>query len=516
MIFLFLFLLVFSDFFDSAIASDNGFIESPHFQNKINIHTIIIRNSSILSKEQQDHISDKWQGEYDLSGLLSLETELVSLITQLYHQQGYQTSRAIFPEQDNLEQGYLVIEVLEGSIEDITITGNTKISQNYILSRIPAAQIIPLNTVQLNNQLEKLQRNSLIKEIDSILEKGSNQQKRILKINIRENSAQTLSFQGNNNAPASTGSEEGVVFYRHSNLLGGAEELILQGTKSQGKKLAYGSFTIPLTAQNTKIRLRGQIESNDIIVRPLADFEFENDVETYGIDLIHPLFENNNHLVDLTLSYDYHKSQSYILGERFEIDSRFPNGIAKYGILRLASSWTYRTDSHLFKITPQLNFGVERSLFYGQLFVDFFQSLSETWSISTNFSAQFSDDILFPQEQCKIGGNGLANGAIRGYARQAFRNDNCLTASIQSSWAFYKNESSQLKLELSPFFQIGSVFKSNGDSLIPEETLASVGLELGVFYGNFFIKGYSAQPLVNVPDEFEEPFGLLGGLIIRY
>lgn len=518
MIVLFVILLLFSSLFSSSpsLALETANIDFFCFQNKIKINTIIIRNSSILSQDQKTNISKTWQGEYELYEILSIGTEISSMLTKLYYDQGYKTSKIIVPEQDKLAQGIFIIEVIEGTIEDIVILGDTNLSRNYILSRIPAAQRTPLNIDNLANQLKNLSSDPLIKNLNSTLEKGSSKQSRILTLNVQTNPTQTLSMQGSNNASAGTGSEEGIFYYGNKNLFGGAEELIIQSNVSRGKKMGLVFFSIPVTSQNTRLRFRGQIESNDIIIQPLADFDFENDVETYGVDLIHPLYEDSNNFIDVSVSYDDNKSQTYILGERFEIDERFPRGIAQYNIVRLSPSWSYRTNTTFLKFTPQFSFGVDRSFFYSRFFVDFSHFLSENLSVSGNFYGQFADDILFPQEQCKIGGNGLGNGSIRGYAQQAFRNDNCVAFSLQSSWSFYQSESLGLKLELSPFFQLGSVKKSRGDSLIPEETLASVGLELGVIFGNFFFKVYSAKPLVNVDSEFEEPFGLTGGLIIKY
>lgn len=495
-----------------AIASNSKMIEhhdSYQKNEKIKIHTIRIKNSSILTEDQKQNITQEWQGEYFLTDILSRGFQIAETITKLYHKQGYVTSRTIVPTQDQFAEGILILEVIEGSVEGIKLGGVKTLSKDYILSRIPAIYAKPFNVIDLNNDLQNLQRDPLIKSLNSSVEKGSEEHYAVLIFNIEENPTQTLSLQGSNNAPTNTGSEEGFFTYEHRNLFGGGQKLFFQYSGAEGKDTGFASFSFPLTSDNTRLQFRGQIESNDIITEPLSQFEFENDVFTYGIDLIHPVFENSRNNIISTITYDNHRSQNYIFGERFEIDERFPNGIAQYDVLRVSFQWIQQRETNVLSFTPQLNFGIDRGFFSGRFWGDFLQSISDNLTLSFHISAQVADDILFPQEQCKIGGSGYRFGAIRGYTRQAFRNDNCVAATLQSSWVFFKNE--QVGLELTPFLQAGAVWKAQ-ESPIPEETLASTGLELGLSWGNFFVKGYSAFPLVNVADEFKDPFGVTGGV----
>ncbi|MEL4894774.1 ShlB/FhaC/HecB family hemolysin secretion/activation protein [Crocosphaera sp. Alani8] len=482
----------------------------------ITVDKIIVKNSSILTQDHIEIINNRWQGEYqldELNEIKELGLQISDFITRIYHSEGFTTSRAIFPVQDQLTDGIFIIEVIEGYMEKISLTGLNKLNQDYILSRIPSAYKKPLNTLDLEADLKKLRQDYLIKNLTALLELGTQSKHSRLSLKIEENKTQTLSFQGNNTAPASTGSEEGFFTYKDDNLLGGGQQLLLQINASEGKELGYASFNFPLTSENLRLQFRGKIESNEIIVAPLQQFDFENDVFTYGIDFIYPFFENAQSSFSLKVSYDNHESQTFILGERFEFDERFPNGIAQYETIRLSSQWVYRTKTNALSFRPQLNFGLNRSFFYGQLFLDFVQPVSEDISFLFHLKGQVADGILFPQEQCKIGGDGIFDGAIRGYTRQAFRNDNCLAATLQGSWSFFNNDN--LRLEITPFIQAASVFKAE-DSLIPDETLATIGIELGVYLENFFIKGFSSLPLVDVDEDFKQPFGVSGGIKLSF
>ncbi len=293
-------------------------------------------------------------------------------------------------------------------------------------------------------------------------------------------------------------------------MFGGGQEFLLQYNKSEAKDLGYISFSFPVTPENTRLQFRGQIESNEIVVEPLNLFDFENDVTTVGLDLQHPVIDNKNNSLLLSLSYDYHRSENFILGERFEFDERFPNGIAEYQVLRFSPQWLNRSPNQVFSLKAKFNVGIDRSFFYTQLDFDFLQALSQDLLFSFRVESQFADQILFPQEQCKIGGSQFGNGAVRGYARQAFRNDNCIVGSAQVPWTAFKDEFVGWEIKLVPFLEAGYVWESE-DSILPQQTLASSGVELGFSWGGFSFSAYYGLPLIDVVDELEEPFGIRGG-----
>lgn len=90
--------------------------------------------------------------------------EVRSKITQLYIDEGYITSGAYIPEQ-TLTDGIVRIEIIEGKLEDIKITGLRKLKPNYIRSRIALGASTPLNQKRLLKTLQLLQINPLIQKL---------------------------------------------------------------------------------------------------------------------------------------------------------------------------------------------------------------------------------------------------------------------------------------------------------------------------------------------------------------
>ena len=77
-------------------------------------------------------------------------------ITQLYICKGYITSGAVIPAEQYLgpSDGVIKIRLVEGSLEDIKISGTERLNDSYIRSRLERANKIPLNRENLLECIE--------------------------------------------------------------------------------------------------------------------------------------------------------------------------------------------------------------------------------------------------------------------------------------------------------------------------------------------------------------------------
>ncbi|WP_371357330.1 POTRA domain-containing protein, partial [Hydrocoleum sp. CS-953] len=98
--------------------------------------------------------------------------EAQTTVTQLYFDQGYVTSGAFIPPQ-TLEDGTVIIEVIEGQVEEIEISGLKRLNSSYIRSRIESGIQTPLNQNQLFQYLQLLQLNPLIERLSANLTAGT-------------------------------------------------------------------------------------------------------------------------------------------------------------------------------------------------------------------------------------------------------------------------------------------------------------------------------------------------------
>lgn len=108
-----------------------------------------------------------------------------SAVTQLYLDNGYITSGAYLPPQA-LEGKVVQIQVIEGGLENIQVTGTRRLNPSYIRRRVALGADMPLNRDRLLAALQLLQLNPLIANISAELSTGTRPGQSLLEIRVRQ------------------------------------------------------------------------------------------------------------------------------------------------------------------------------------------------------------------------------------------------------------------------------------------------------------------------------------------
>lgn len=87
--------------------------------------------------------------------------------------QGYTTSAAFLPNEQDITQGIIEIQVVEVKIEAIEIQGLKRLHPHYIQQRLHWANTTPVNVKKVEESLRLLQFNPLIHKIYRELTPGS-------------------------------------------------------------------------------------------------------------------------------------------------------------------------------------------------------------------------------------------------------------------------------------------------------------------------------------------------------
>ena len=132
-----------------------------------------------------------------------------SAIADLYIRNGYITSGAFIPPQET-NNGVVTIQVIEGKLEDIQITGMNRLDPNYVESRLSQATVAPLNRDRLINALQLLQVDPLFSFVSAELKAGSELGTNILAVKVEEANSFNAQIGINNSAPVSVGQLSGA------------------------------------------------------------------------------------------------------------------------------------------------------------------------------------------------------------------------------------------------------------------------------------------------------------------
>jgi hemolysin activation/secretion protein len=425
-----------------------------------------------------------------------------SRVTELYTEKGYITSGAFIPPQE-LSNGTVNIQVLEGEIEDITVsfkdlevneatgelinvpaTGHLKPS--YVRNRLQVATDGALNVDRLLTGLQMLQLDPLIENLSAELSAGSRPGRSLLDVKIREASPYRSSFSIDNGRAPSVGTFRQEASIGHANLLGYGDAIDLTYTNTEGSGQWQANYSIPINARNGRLSFNYSNTDSEIIEPPFDRVDIEAKSRNYEVSLRQPLIQTPTREFNLGFTAVRRESDTSLLGVNFPLSpGANDNGETRLSILRFFQEVTARDAKQVFAARSQFSLGVgwfdatvnddePDSQFFGwrgQL--QWLRLLAPETVLLLRSDLQLTPDALVPLEQFGLGGQ----QSVRGYRQDTLLTDNAIFASAEVRVPVFKNEDQDLVLQVAPFVDVGTSWNSDGPD--PEDkTLASVGLGL--------------------------------------
>lgn len=409
--------------------------------------------------------------------------DLRSQITQLYIDRGYVTSGAFLPNNQDLTNGVIQIQVVEGELERIEIGGLRRLRQGYVRSRLERATRKPLNRNELVQALQLLQIDPLIQQVNAELRAGSSPGRNVLQVNLRESSPFTAGLIADNYQTSSIGSEQLSIVGSYANLLELGDRISAQYGITQGQNLYDLSYTVPVNALDGDVSLRYSNNNSRIIEEPFEPLGIRSEARTFSVGFRQPLFRSPNQEFALGLSFDLRRSQTFILdNEPFSFSEGAENGRSRVSVLRFSQDWLSRNRTSVLAVRSQFSFGL--NLFDatindtgtdGRFFswlgqFQYLQQLSPRLVFLTRVNAQLTPDSLLSLERFSLGGI----ETVRGYGQNQLVADNGVSASAELRVSLSGDSN---RIQLVPFVDAGHAWNNRTPN--PEKaTIASVGLGL--------------------------------------
>jgi hemolysin activation/secretion protein len=436
-------------------------------------------------------------------------------ITQRYLDRGYITSRAVISEQQ-ITNGNVTIQVIEGSLESIEIQGNTRLKKSYILNRVKLGSNGLLNSRQLEDQLQLLKADPLLSEVEASLKPGAGIGKSQLDLRGKEAPALTGNITLDNNSPASVGSERlgGTIAYR--NLTGHGDELsaTYYRTLAGGSNQFDFSYKVPVNAMNGTVQLRYAPSNSKIIDPAFASFNIRSQSDLYEINYRQPIVRSPREELALSLGFAVQNGQTFLFNNTPTPFGIGPdaNGNSRTRILKFGQDYVKRDSKGAWAIQSQFNFGLNAfdatanagAIPDGQFFswqgqLQRVQQLTPSQLLIIQGDVQLSPDNLLPSQQFVVGGG----QSVRGYRQSARSGDNGIRFSIEDRITLQRDKTGRSSLQLAPFFDLGTVWNnaSNPNPSSNQNFLASAGLGLMIDpTPQLRLRVDYAVPLVNLSD----------------
>lgn len=449
----------------------------------ITVERFEVVGSTVFSPEQLANVLTPYtQKPISLAELFQAR----AAVTQLYVDQGYITSGAYIPPQ-TLQAGVVTIQVIEGSLEDIQITGTKRLNRNYVRRRLEIATGAPLNRNRLLEALQLLQLNPLIENLSAELSAGTRPGTSLLSVEVRE--AQTFSTQVvlDNGRVPSVGSFRRRLQLNEANLLGLGDGLSIAYTNTDGSNAVDSSYTLPLNPRNGSLSLSYGSSWSNVIEPPFDDIDIDSNSRYYELTLRQPLIQSPTREFALGLTAARRESETSIFDTPVPLSSGADeDGRTRVTVVQLFQEWTARSSREVVAARSQFSLGIgaldatinseapDSRFFAWRGQAQWVRQLAPDTLLLVRGDVQLADRPLVSIEQFGLGGI----ESVRGYRQDLLLTDNGAFASVEVRLPILRVSRLNGVLQVVPFVDVGTAWNNSGRANPDPDTLASVGLGL--------------------------------------
>lgn len=452
---------------------------------KFQVNRIEVVGSTIFTPEEFAVITDPFVGkELSFTELLQVK----DAVTKLYTDQGYVTTGALITPQ-TVEDGVIKIQVIEGSLEEIQVSGNRRLSSKYISDRIRLGADKPLNVPRLLEKLQLLRLNPRIQNLSAELQTGTRLGSNILQVEVAEADTFQLTTTLDNGRSPSVGSFRRGVDLQETNLLGLGDTLSVGYANTDGSNTINFNYTLPINAQNGTVSFGLNQGWNQVIEEPFSVLDIQSNTLSYELSYRQPLLQKPTQELAIGLSFSRQESQTELgidnIGPFKLSPGADSQGRTNISALRFFQEYTQRSNEYVFAARSQFSLGV--GWFDANLSEDEPDSRFFAWRGQGQWVRQLAPDTLFlvkgdvqvaanslvPLEQFGLGGQ----LSVRGYRQDTLLTDNGLLLSAEFRLPIVRVPQIAGILQLTPFIDVGTGWNVNGENP-SSSTLIGTGLGL--------------------------------------
>ncbi len=252
--------------------------------------------------------------------------QVADLITDLYRQKGYITSRAYVAPQ-KIENGILEIRVMEATVGDIQVKGNRFYSTSLIKKYISLKKGEPFNYTDLKKDLVKINEHP-DRNAKAVLAPGKNPGSTDVLLDVKDSLPLHIGFGYNNFLSRFVRRNDYNSTFTDNNLLGQDDILTIQYHRADAND--YYSYSARYLYPVTKSLDLGIYASRSKLVlgRQYTDVNSRGKSRIFGIYGSQNLVKNDDLVFNLNFGFDYKDVYNFLLGD---ISSQDRLRIAKVG-----------------------------------------------------------------------------------------------------------------------------------------------------------------------------------------
>jgi hemolysin activation/secretion protein len=473
-----------------------------------------VTGSTVFTPADLAQITGRYTNQpLDFAQLMQVSSE----ITQLYVKNGYINSGAYIPgnQSFDVQGGTIEIKVIEGRVEDIVVTGTSRLDPNYIRSRIALGAGKILKIDRLIESLQLLQLDPLIKTISTELVSGEQPGTSIVQVKVSESPNWQTGLTIANNRTPSVGEIQAQVSASQNNLTGMGDAFGVAYAKSEASSVWDFNYTLPLNPQNGTLRFQYSNSASRVIESPFDRLDINSTGQDFGVTYRQPILRTPAQEFALGATLARRETNTgylfSVIGERiaYPTPGADANGLTRVAAARFFQDYTVKDTKQVFAMRSQVSLGINAlgatinasspdSQFLtwrGQ--AQYVRALAPNSLFLVKVESQLADRPLLALEQLGLGGQ----DTVRGYRQDLLLADNGVIASAEVRLPIFTPPESKQVIQIVPFLDFGWGWNQpNSPNANPTpSTIASTGLGLRYQGGdNFTAKLDYGIPLISI------------------
>jgi hemolysin activation/secretion protein len=431
-----------------------------------------IQGASVLSGEQLAEITEPYLArEVSWAELEDLRDR----ITLAYVERGYVSSGAVIPDQE-VVGGAVLIHVVEGTLARIDVETDGRYRPQRLESRLARDAKGPVNVPELEQGLQRLQRDERIDSVEARLVPSERRGESELEVKVHEAPPYQFGLDLSNYEVPSIGAYRARIDATYLNVLGFGDTVSTTYSVTEGLNEIEGFYEMPVNSLGTTLGAFTDQTWSEVVESPFDDLDIESRTWSAGLTLKHPLIDTESTRLDLFGTAELRYSKSSLLGSGFSFTEGPEDGEAKLTVFRFGQEWSYRRSRQvfvarslvswgtgLFDATTHSASGVPDGRFIAWLaqlqWAQRFEWLDAL--LIARLDGQLSNDPLLGLEQLGVGGP----TSVRGYRENTMVRDQGVVGSIELRFPLLRRGDGRPWLEIGPFVDAG--YASNHDRAGP-------------------------------------------------
>jgi hemolysin activation/secretion protein len=463
-------------------------LPAPAYTNadQIVISRVVLDGNTVLPQEEVTQLISAFDNRHATIDELQ---ELRYQLSELYVKHGYVSSGVVLPDQ-RVDDNVIRLLAIEGTLTNVSISGNRSLYNSYIEKRIRRGAGVPLNTTDLQRALKILQSDPRIAQINAKLLPGAKAGESVLHVDVVENVTHWVISAVDNYRSPSVDENRVSLSAGNGNFVGFGDVLSIDFGVTEGLDNLDASYSVPLTA--TDLRLAGYYQSTDanVVEEPFDIIDIKSESETFGIALSRPFRRDSGTVVTAILGLENRQAENWLLGMPFSFTPGEQNGSSEVSVAYLTAETVWQSAKQIIGLTVT-----------GRVGVDLFEpTINETGPDSTftafraqfqyarvlgwrnsqfiiRSSAQITSDPLLALEKFAVGGH----TTVRGYRENQLVRDNGFVTSVELPFPLIVDDEGRdtLGLLITPFIDYGVAWDNdNGLQTSDKDDIVSIGLGL--------------------------------------